>query len=49
MARSRGKVAVAYLHLFLHLHGAAYRPLDAIEHNEQGIASSLDDLRHHDH
>ena len=36
-------VAVAYLHLLLHLHGAADRPLDAIEHNEQGVASGLDD------
>ena len=38
-----GQVAVAYLHLLLHLHGAAHRPLDAIEHDQQGIASGLDD------
>ena len=37
------QVTLAHLHLFLHLHGAAYRPVDAVEYNEKGIASSLDD------
>ena len=29
--------------LLLHLHGAAHRSVDAIEHDEQGVAASLDD------
>ena len=28
--------------LLLHLHRAAYCPVDAVEHDEQGIATSLD-------
>ena len=29
--------------LLLHLHGAAHRSVDAIEHDEQRIAAGLDD------
>ena len=36
-------VAVVDRHLLLHLHGAAHRPVDAVEHDEQGIAAGLDD------
>ena len=29
--------------LLLHLYGATHRPVDAVEHNEQGVATSLND------
>ena len=36
-------VTVIVGHPLLHLHGAPYRPIDAVEHDQQGIAASLDD------
>ena len=39
----RRLVAVVDWNLLLHLHGTAHRPVDAVEHDEQGIAAGLDD------
>ena len=36
-------LAVVDRNSLLHLHRAAYRPIDAVEHNQQRIAPSLDD------
>ena len=36
-------ISVKDRHLLLHLNGTSYRPVDAVEHDEQGIAASLDD------
>ena len=38
-----GLVAFEDRHLLLHLYGAAYRTVDAVEHDKQGIATGLDD------
>ena len=37
-------VTVVDRYLLLHPHGTAHRPIDAIENNEQGIATGLNDL-----
>ena len=42
MARSAG-CPVTDWNLLLHLHGATDRPVDAVEHDEQGIATCLHD------
>ena len=39
----RGLVAIVDRNLLLHLHGTAHRSVDAVEHDEQGIAPGLDD------
>ena len=39
----RRLIAVVDRDLLLHLDGTAHRPVDAVEHDEQGIASRLDD------
>ena len=39
----RRLVAIMVGNLLLHLHGTAYRPVDAVEHDQQGIAPGLDD------
>ena len=39
----RGLVAIADWHLLLHLHRTAHRSVDAVEHDEQGIAPGVDD------
>jgi hypothetical protein len=36
-------VTIEHRHLLLHLHGAAYSPVYAIEGNQQGVATCLDD------
>ena len=41
MARSGALVAVEDGNLFLHLHGAAHRSINAIEHHQHGIAPGL--------
>ena len=38
-----GMVAVIGRYRLLHLHGTAHRPIDAIEQDEQGVASGLND------
>ena len=43
MARSGGCITVVDRNLLLHLDGTAHRPVNAIEHDEQGIAAGLDD------
>ena len=39
----RRLIAIMDRNLLLHLHGTAHRPVDAVEHDEQGIAAGLDD------
>ena len=39
----RRLISVVDRDLLLHLHSTAHRPVDAVEHDEQGIAASLDD------
>ena len=36
-------ISVMGRNLLLHLHGTAHRPINAIEHDEKGIATSLND------
>ena len=36
-------VAIVDRNLLLHLHGTAHRSVDAVEHDEQGVAAGLDD------
>ena len=36
-------ISVEDRHLLLHLNGTSHRPVDAVEHNEQGVTPSLDD------
>ena len=36
-------ISVVDRNLLLHLHGTAHRPVDAVEHDEQGVAAGLDD------
>ena len=38
-----GMVTIIGGHLLLHLHGTAHRAVDAVEHDEQGVASGLND------
>jgi hypothetical protein len=42
-AKANGSIAVVDRHLLLHFYGAAYRPIDAVEHDEQRVAPGLDD------
>ena len=44
MARFSRLISVVGRNLLLHLDGTAHRPVNAIEHDEQGIAPSLDDF-----
>ena len=39
----RRLISVVDRNFLLHLHGTAHRPIDAIEHDEQGVAARLDD------
>ena len=39
----RRLIAVVDRNLLLHLHGTAHRPVDAVEHDQQGVAAGLDD------
>ena len=39
----RRLVSVVDRNLLLHLHGAAHRPVDAVEHDQQRVAAGLDD------
>jgi hypothetical protein len=36
-------VAITVRHLLLHLYGATHRPINAVEHNQQRIATGLHD------
>src|ERR1700722_12896201 len=38
-----GLAAIAHWNLLLHPHGTAHCSIDAIEHNEQGVACGIDD------
>jgi hypothetical protein len=37
-------IAILHRNLLLYLHGTAHRSVNAIEHDEQGVASCLDDF-----
>ena len=39
----RRLIPIVDRNLLLHLHGAPHRPVDAVEHDEQRVAASLDD------
>jgi hypothetical protein len=38
-----GLIAILDRNLFLYLHGAAYRPVYAVEYDQQGVTSGLND------
>ena len=43
MARSGGWSPSMIGHLLLHLHRTAHRPVNAVEHDEEGVAACIDD------